>query len=452
MKPAERAVLVLIVVTVAVALRWGFTASAFQQNPLRADAGHYAQYAANLVEHGVFSFSPAVPPPPDSFRSPGYPVFLAGCRLLGGDRWLQLAWALQVALGGLTVLLGYRLARVFLPFAPALAAALLAALSPHLVVAPAFVLTECVTTFVLTLGLWLFARAECLGGRYRFALASLTFGAAALCNEALAFVPIVLAWPLLRHHGARCALAFLVVGLLPVLAWGIRNHTIDLAHHGSERVIASISHGSYPGMVYENPRLFGFPYREDPRQPEFGSSWQGLRTVLAERISADPMRYAVWYLLEKPVWLWGFELVQGSDVCVYEVGNSPYERQPVMRATHWLMHVLHWPVMLLAAGAAVTLAWNRRRRFGVVPQALGLLAVFGTLAYLPVIPDPRYLQPFRPALFVLTGASVWAIGSWALRNRTLRRALARSASRRQPDVAGAGGQLADQHGDVAEAQ
>ena len=62
MKPAERAVLVLIVVTVAVALRWGFTASAFQQNPLRADAGHYAQYAANLVEHGVFSFSPAVPP------------------------------------------------------------------------------------------------------------------------------------------------------------------------------------------------------------------------------------------------------------------------------------------------------------------------------------------------------------------------------------------------------
>jgi hypothetical protein len=121
-----------------------------------------------------------------------------------------------------------------------------------------------------------------------------------------------------------------------------------------------ISHGSYPGMVYQSQQYFGFPYKEDPEQPEFGASWSNLWNVLAPRVQQDPLRYAKWYIIDKPVWLWSWPLVQGTDVYVYPVANSPYERQPVMAATHWLMRWLHLPVMLLAFAGAVVSILRRR--------------------------------------------------------------------------------------------
>ncbi len=401
--------LVGIVVVAAAALRWGFAATADVQAPLRADAGQYAQYAANLVEHGVYSLSVAVPPAPDSYRSPGYPWFLAACRWIAGDRgWYGLALALQVVLGAATVLLTFRLARAWLAFGPALVAAALCAMSPHLVVASGYVLTECLTTFLFTLGL-----LGAVGTGWRRALlGGAALGLATACNETLVLVTLALWCLQWRARGWRLALAFGAAALLPMLVWGVRNAAGDLARTGSERVTASISHGSYPGMVFRNPRLRGFPYHEDPEQPAFGASWTGLADVLGRRIAAEPWRYVVWYAIEKPIWLWSWDLVQGRDVLVYEVANSPYERHAVMAATHWSMRALHAPGMLLAAVAAVVLAWNRRRRWPFAAQALGVAAVTGTLAYLPVIPDPRYLQPFRPVVFVLGSAAGAGALAW----------------------------------------
>ncbi|MBX3462548.1 MAG: hypothetical protein KF830_05225 [Planctomycetes bacterium] len=428
MRKAERAVLVGIVVAVATALRWGFVATAQVQAPLRADAGQYAQYARNLVEHGVYSLATSVPPAPDSYRSPGYPWLLAACRWLAGESgWHAALLGVQVVLGAATVLLCYRLARAWLAFPPALAAAGLCAASPHLVVASGYVLTEVLAAFLATLGLWLVAGE----GRARVLVGGGVLGLLALCNETLVVVALVLLWPLGRARGRGLALAFGAAALLPLLAWNLRNGSQPLARTGAERVTASISHGSYPGMVFRDPRLRGFPYHEDPEQPAFGGSWTALRDVLGRRVAADPWRYLAWYLVEKPLWLWRWDLVQGRDVLVYEVANSPYERQPVMALSHAVMRTLHGPCMALAAGAALWLAWNRRRRWPFAAQALGLVAVAGTLAYLPVIPDPRYLQPVRPVVFVLGAAGAAAV--------VRRLASVRSRARPAPaGVAGAG--------------
>jgi 4-amino-4-deoxy-L-arabinose transferase-like glycosyltransferase len=406
-RPAERAVLISIVVVVAAALRIAFVSTADVQAPLRVDAGQYAQYAKNLVDCGVYSLSEQVEPLPDSFRSPGYPLFLAMCRLVGGEHgWYALARWLQVVLSTVTVLVAYRLARQVAGFWPSCAAAALVALSPHLVVSPAFVLTECLAAFVVTTALWLLASAKSVRAAL---LGAAVLGFAPLCNETLVFLPLVVTVALWRRDRRR-AVMVLAVALLPLLAWNVRNQTTELARKGSERATASISHGSYPGMVFEDPRYFGFPYREDPAQPEFGRSWSSLFEVLGPRVADEPWTYARWYLLDKPIWLWSWPLVQGNDVNVYPVGNSPYERQPVMAATHTAMRWLHGPVMLLAAAGAL-LALLRARRGGDgdahwVRFALGATALLGTLAYLPVIPDPRYLQPFRPVLFVLAGAAL----------------------------------------------
>lgn len=412
MKRAERIVLVGIVVAVAVALRWGFVATAFVPNPLRADAGEYARYAQNLVTHGVYSLSTQTPPPPDSFRSPGYPVFLAACRAVAGEaHWLTLVLALQVVLGAATVVCTFLLASRLLPYAVALTAAVLVALSPHLVVSGAYVLTECLTTFALTLGLCLLASAP-ERSVTRHAIAGLALGAAVLCNEVLVFVPLALLWPLRRRSGGRVAAVCVGLALLPMALWTARNQSQQLVRRGSERVVASISHGSYPGMVHQDPRYFGFPYREDPAQPVFGSSWSDLVRVLGPRVTGDPMRYLTWYALQKPVWLWSWDLVQGNGVLVYDVSNNPYDSQAVVAASGWLMRTLHFPLMLLAALTAAWAAWNRGGRAGFVAQCLGLVALLGTLAYVPVIPDPRYLQPFRPAVFVLAAVALHRIAEF----------------------------------------
>jgi 4-amino-4-deoxy-L-arabinose transferase-like glycosyltransferase len=407
-RTAERGVLVGVVVVVAALLRIGFVATAKVQSPLRADAGQYAQYARNLCEHGTFSLSTAVPPVPDSFRSPGYPLLLAACRWLGVGGWQLLAIGLQVALGTLTVLLTYRLARQVLGFRPALLASALCALSPHLVVSAAYVLTECATTFFVMAAFWLAAGAR---SRSRLVAAALCCGFAVLCNETLVFLPLAIAWPLARAH-RRWAVSFGLVALLPFACWIVRNRLEPLGLTGSERATASISHGSYPGMVFGDAHSFGYPYREDPEQPAFGSSWSALAEVLGRRVAADPWRYLSWYACEKPVWLWGWRLVQGKDVLVYEVVDSPYETQLMMQGTHVLMHVLHAPVMLLAVFGALCAAWWQRRTAAWPLRALGLTAIAATLAYLPVIPDPRYLQPFRPLLFVLAAAGATLVVTW----------------------------------------
>ncbi len=428
MRTAERGVLVGIVVAIAAALRIGFVTTASVHEPLRADAGEYAAYAANLCEHGVFSLATTVPPPPDSFRSPGYPAVLAACRWVGGEHgWQALAIGLQVALGVLTVLLAYRIARALIGFGPALLAGAACAVSPHLVVAPAYLLTECTSTFVVTAGLWLLVGAAT---PWRRAAAAATLGLAVLCNESLLFLPFAGAVALWRV-GPRAAVTFALLALAPLAAWTARNSVQPLARHGGERAVASISHGSYPGMVFRDPRYFAYPYREDPAQPAFGASWGNLAATLGARVAADPWRHVSWYLLEKPVWLWGWNLVQGRDVLVYEVANSPYDRQPVMQASHGLMRALHLPLML-AAAAAAAFAVARRRHVRWQLFALGATAVLGTLAYIPVIPDPRYLQPVRPVLFVLAACALAGAAAWIAA-----RARSRSGRAAAADVAAA---------------
>ncbi|MFT4512519.1 MAG: 4-amino-4-deoxy-L-arabinose transferase-like glycosyltransferase [Planctomycetota bacterium] len=414
MRPAERAVLVSIVIVVAAALRVAFVAGAEVQSPLRVDAGEYAQYAHNLVEHGVYSMSKDPAPLPDSFRSPGYPLFLAACRFVGGESaWYGLALWMQVVLSTLTVLLSYRLARQFLSFAPAVFAAALVALSPHVVVTAGFVLTECLAAFVVTSGLWLLIGSR---SKKRDVIGALMLGLAPLCNETMVFLPLVSGFAL-WHRDRRRAITVFALAMLPFVLWNVRNQTTELTRRGSERATASISHGSYPGMVYEDERFFGFPYREDPAQPEFGSSWSDLAQVLWPRVQAEPLRYLKWYAIDKPVWLWSWPLVQGRDIYVYPVANSPYERQAVIKASHTMMHWLHVPVMLLALLGAGYGILRGRREESWAPTALGWVAVLGTLAYLPVIPDPRYLQPIRPVLFVLAAAAVPMLVAW-LRGRS----------------------------------
>lgn len=86
---------------------------AFGTDPSRmlgGDAGEYQRYATNLVDHGVYSLQEAPPYAPSIYRPPGYPVFLATLRVVGGES-LLLVRVVQFMLLGVLAFLVYAIAQ-----------------------------------------------------------------------------------------------------------------------------------------------------------------------------------------------------------------------------------------------------------------------------------------------------------------------------------------------------
>lgn len=406
--------------------------------PIRADAAHYVQYAVNLHEHGVFSLGTGVAPQSDSFRSPGYPVFLWLHRVLFGAENLYTAARLtQALLDTLSVLLAFFLARQVLSFPGALVAMALTALSPHLVANTGYLLTETLTTFGLLVGLGLLHRLAAGGGSGW--LCGLAFAVTALTSESLAPLPWLLAglvyWRAAPPRPARLRRQLLVMLAVCALAqggWALRGALVLApdALRGSSRALQTISHGTYPGCVYQDPRWRYMPYRDDPEQPRFGADFAYFCTVFARRVGERPWRYVSWYALEKPFYLWGFDGLQASrDIYTYEPSQSLYDRHAAAGATLNVMRLLHWPVVAL--GLLGVLCLGRRRRDPApgttVLLGLAVCMAWGTLIGVVFAPWPRYVIVMRPELFVL---ATW--GAWRVAHHFGERASRRAATAEVP--------------------
>ncbi|MEK7757122.1 MAG: hypothetical protein AAB385_07905, partial [Planctomycetota bacterium] len=74
------------------------------------DCGEYHTIARNLIEHGAFSQSETPPFVPDTWRTPGYPLFLAAIMLVVGKSPIALVLVQQV-LAVVNVLLLFHVAR-----------------------------------------------------------------------------------------------------------------------------------------------------------------------------------------------------------------------------------------------------------------------------------------------------------------------------------------------------
>jgi 4-amino-4-deoxy-L-arabinose transferase-like glycosyltransferase len=420
------------VALLALLLRAGFVLETQVVDPLRADAAHYACYAANLHEHGTFSLDPGPDPRPDSFRSPGYPAFLLLHRVLfGASRLYDAARWSQVVLDVGTVLLAFALARRLLPWAGALAAALLTALSPHLVAATGYLLTESLTAFALTLGLW--ALHGVVRGEGRGWVCGGAFGLASLTNESLAPLPFLLVWlawrrlpPELRSARRGLAVVALTCGAA-LAAWAARNALVLApdALRGSSRALQTISHGSYPDFVFRDPRWRYMPYRDDPEQPRYGEDPGHFLRVFAQRVAERPLRYASWYGLEKARHLWGFDGLQATrEIYTYPASTSVYDEHAAAEATLTVMRALHWPVVLCALFG---LLWRRLRPDAAAGTSslrlLGACVVYVTCLGVVFAPWPRYVVPLRPVLYVLAVAGALAAAA-AVRLRRPRPAIA----------------------------
>jgi hypothetical protein len=146
------------------------------------DCDEFYAIAKNLVEHGAFSQSAEPPFKPDTWRTPGYPLFLATAMLLFGKSPVTLV-LVQQALSALNVLLVFRLARGWMSDTRAALAAVLFLLEPYHLFYSLWLLSTTWLVTVVLLTWWAWLRAIGSGKVWRFALLG------GLCGF------LVLTWP-----------------------------------------------------------------------------------------------------------------------------------------------------------------------------------------------------------------------------------------------------------------
>lgn len=405
-----------LIFSISLLIRYAYIRSTVIDNPIRADAIQYVKYGYNLAFRQVYSVSPpsVSPPVPDSLRSPGYPVLVASSLLLGGEKgFYKLLLNFQVVLGALVPVLTFLLARKFLPFVWAVAGASLVVISPHLVAMTGYVLTETLFGFLLLAALLWFVHALETRRALHFAGAGTVFGMAYLTNETALFLPFVFIAAacvsdicknnIHRQNLYRYAVFFLIFLLFPG-SWNLRN-ALNLpadAPTGKQRAIATACHGTYPGFIYKDPAFRYFPYREDPEYPEFCSSWESFRKILWSRVQERPWRYLSWYLIEKPVYLWSWNILQGQgDVFVYPVRISLFDRSTIAEFLRVFMKLIHPLIVLLAFAGMIWFPLGLKQPPRSHPEFfVFIILIYYTFMYMIFAPWPRYTVPLRPELYL----------------------------------------------------
>ena len=416
----------VILFAIAMGLRLGAVNHTTIDAPIRADATDYYNYALNLKYHHSYSrekFSENEPSP-DALRAPGYPAFLAP--FVTSPPAAFMLWRIglaQALLDSITVLLALGIFRRIMAEGWALGAGLLTAISPHLISASTYLLTETLFTFLTMLSLWLLVKTVRDNSRTLAFAAGLVIAAAALTRPTLQYfiVPLVGMLLVTRERGntARFAIPLLAGFVLAFSPWIVRNLDAIGGTSDPTLTINALHHGMYPDFRYQDlPESTGFPYRFDPHSKDVSRSKTSILEEIRRRFEEEPARHLQWYLLGKPASLFDWNILAGmGDIFIYPVTASPYFSQPVYIQSHKLMKLLHWPLVMLALAATV-LAWlpgfgkklSLTTLFTV--RLLSLLLLYFIALHMVAAPFPRYGIPLRPviyglAMFMCSQVLVW---------------------------------------------
>ena len=408
-------------------------------HPIRADAGDYLAYAYNLRFDGTYSrdhsaishpgrSAPDRSVQPDAYRNPGYPlfIFLFVNRKHDVKNILDIIFA-QMVLSSITLTIAFYVFRGFLSKFWALAAALLTAISPHLIVANSFVLTETLFCFMLVLTAVIVKFFGKCPSIFKAASIGLSLGGGCLVRPSLLYFPIVVLGFYCIHYGRKRGFYYFVGTLagfmLVVSPWYIRNLVTLNALSNQRLKINFLHHGLYPDFTYNgDKKSYGYPYEYDPRSDEIKQNTATVLNEIANRFQNRTLEHILWFGLKKPVALWSWNLVQGhQEVFVYPVSNTPYKDDGLFRLTYRLSRTLHWPIVGLAFMGLWILWFTGRPFIDSTPKMLlsrfvSVLLIYFMLIHMIGAPFPRYAIPLRPLLYAMAMFTL-SYGIDTIRNR-----------------------------------
>ncbi len=364
------------------------------------DYSEYVALAQNLRFHGTLSFGAPhhwgedgllnAPGPflPSAARAPLYPLVIASLWWHSTPPIAEVL-GLQVLLAALVALFVYWMALDCFGPRHALLAGLLMALAPLSVRSVAWVLTETIFTFLLTVGIWLW-------GAKRGFLSGIVLGFATLTRAVLfPFVLMLLALTLVCKfdRGLHRRIAF--GALLVIAPWTIRNAVtqhafipINVQGWGSNLLFGTID-GPY-GSGNPWPLYVLNPVCQEIIQssPSESDAERRMTRAAVKRILASPLRWA-WIRTKQ------YEhLFADSGASFYFLPISP-------RLIKFAFLLGNFVFLLLST---VGVYLTRRRWRGL--SHLLFFPVFFAAAQFPMLTFPRYSLPLVPMMAIFAAPAI----------------------------------------------
>ena len=385
-------------------------------HPLSKDAREYFLYAYNLRMKNTYSKDMGEPDDlqstvtPDAVRYPGYPLFLAiFVNSLPNDKMLSRIFTSQMLISLSTIIVVFFFLKGFLPALWAAMASLLVALSPHLVVANSYLLTECVFTFLLVLLGWLFVLFVKGPSSKKALFVGMAIGLGLLVRPSLSYFIVLMAFFIIFHYGGKRGSFFflsMLLGLLLVTSpWFIRNLVTLKKMTDTDIIVRFLHHGLYPDMMLEGvPESSGFPYAFDPQSKRIGKDIPSVLNELGNRFRNETSRHLQWFFINKPLVFWSWDMIQGQNVFIYGVSKSPYYESKFFKITCALMKALHWPLVIFGLIGSV-LVWlpcsflKVSDQSGKIARFASLLLIYFIAIHMVGAPFPRYSVPLRPYMY-----------------------------------------------------
>lgn len=382
--------------------------------PIQSDSSDYFYYAYNMRYHQTYSRSirqardSNYKITPDALRSPGYPLFLMP--IIDGPpagKLIKRIQLYQMLISCLTLILTFFFFRCYLPPLFGGLAAMLVAVSPHLIMFNSYILSETLFCFILVLMASLICRYINHPSPWFSIILGLIMGIGSLIRPSLQFFPLLMAIFLLIHFGRKTGLklAFsMLLGFILILSpWLIRN-VITLGKISDKSLMINfLHHGIYPDFKYkQNPDSYRRPYKYDPKSKTISTNVSSVLREIKNRFRTDPLRHLKWFLLKKPIKFWSWNTVQGhGDFYVYYVSQTPYSEKIIFQWTQKMMKSLHGPLVIISMLGSL-LVWLFPRPAGLaknsiyVARFVAALLLYYTILHMMGAPFPRYSVPLRP--------------------------------------------------------
>lgn len=404
--------LLFLILALGTYLRLSAVTNTEINTPIRADAQVYYFSAVNLNQKGIFSSAaPTLPHvKPDAFVQPAFPFIIAP--LIKFPPTMDMIFQvniLQAILGILTIILTFLFFLNFSEHSIALGAALLVAISPHLVVMTTYMLTETTFTFFLLLGFYLLMLAY-TKEQPLFSIASgLALGLSALTRSTTEYLGLFLLLSFTfesKHHFTKTILPALLTSLTIIMGWKLRNLFAINSLSDPTLFINAVHHGMYPGFMYHgNPASLAIPYRFDPLSAWIDASAAHAIIAIVQNFAANPLQYSAWFFIGKPIFLLSWNMIDGiGDIFLYPVLSSPYFYNPVFQITRSIVFGLHGLLSIIAVfGLFFTLTIPKSSaandKFMFAAKISALLVLYFFLIHIIGAPYPRYGIPLRPFIY-----------------------------------------------------
>jgi 4-amino-4-deoxy-L-arabinose transferase-like glycosyltransferase len=369
----------------------------------------YVLLARNIASGNGYTYAHF----PTAFRTPGYPLFLAGTMKLFGGHFLIWARILQGLAGLAAAYLCMRAARIFFNKQAGKIALLAALFSPTLTYFSGEILTEGLTSFFFALFLWTFAEdSEQANWKTAVAMGSaIGFGAMFRANLAiLGVVALTGAWlarPVVRAK-RELALIPLFAGLI-VVPWIARNWVTFgrplLSTESGAAVLVSLVNPEArlkPGWNQEVRAKIGYVVPNDletngPERLAIGSELE-MNQVCWQ---ASQKLWHQMNLTAKVHWIFGKWIAfwLSTDQLLYPGAVSPMNR---------LLHVgavLFFWGMFVMAGAGW---WVLRKTRPNTAMILLSYAVLITILHTPFVMNSRIRAPLVDPLVAILAGGVLA--------------------------------------------